>query len=78
TKEKKEERFFLFLDWMEVPHNFGSIFRTAVASGVDGVIIPKHRAVGITPIVTKTTTGAVQHVTVARVTKLVQAVLQLK
>ncbi len=42
------------------------------------MIIPKHRAVGITPIVTKTSTGAVEHVPVARVTNLVQAVQQLK
>lgn len=78
TKEKKEAPFFLILDSIEDPHNFGSILRTADASGVDGVIIPKHRAVGITPIVTKTSTGAVEHVPVARVTNLVQAVQQLK
>ncbi|HAV0220794.1 TPA: 23S rRNA (guanosine(2251)-2'-O)-methyltransferase RlmB, partial [Enterococcus faecium] len=78
TKEKKEDPFFLILDSIEDPHNFGSILRTADASGVDGVIIPKHRAVGITPIVTKTSTGAVEHVPVARVTNLVQAVQQLK
>lgn len=78
TKEKKEDPFFLILDSIEDPHNFGSILRTADASGVDGVIIPKHRAVGITPIVTKTSTGAVEYVPVARVTNLVQAVQQLK
>ncbi|OQO69792.1 23S rRNA (guanosine(2251)-2'-O)-methyltransferase RlmB [Enterococcus villorum] len=78
TREKTQEPFFLILDSIEDPHNFGSILRTADASGVDGVIIPKHRAVGITPIVTKTSTGAVEHVPVARVTNLIQAVQQLK
>ncbi|HJG22764.1 23S rRNA (guanosine(2251)-2'-O)-methyltransferase RlmB [Enterococcus durans] len=78
AKEKTETPFFLILDSIEDPHNFGSILRTADASGVDGVIIPKHRAVGITPIVTKTSTGAVEHVLVARVTNLVQTVQQLK
>ncbi|MBF8808691.1 MAG: 23S rRNA (guanosine(2251)-2'-O)-methyltransferase RlmB [Enterococcus lacertideformus] len=78
TKEKKETPFFVILDSIEDPHNFGSILRTADASGVDGVIIPKHRAVGITPIVTKTSTGAVEHVPIARVTNLVQATKQLK
>ena len=78
AKEKTETPFFLILDSIEDPHNFGSILRTADASGVDGVIIPKHRAVGITPIVTKTSTGAVEHVPVARVTNLVQSVQQLK
>ncbi|WP_314065055.1 23S rRNA (guanosine(2251)-2'-O)-methyltransferase RlmB [uncultured Vagococcus sp.] len=78
TKERKAEPFFLILDGIEDPHNFGSILRTADAAGVDGVIIPKHRAVGITSIVTKTSTGAVEHVPVARVTNLKQAITALK
>ncbi|MGM0126274.1 RNA methyltransferase, TrmH family, group 3 [Enterococcus sp. AZ194] len=75
---KEEEPFFLILDSLEDPHNFGSILRTADASGVTGVIIPKHRAVGITPVVTKASTGAVEHVPIARVTNLSQAVQELK
>lgn len=78
TKEKNESPFFLVLDGLEDPHNFGSILRTADATGVDGVIIPKHRAVGITSIVTKTSTGAVEHIPVARVTNLKDAVRTLK
>lgn len=70
--------FFLVLDSLEDPHNFGSILRTADATGVDGVIIPKHRAVGITPIVVKTSTGAIEHVPIARVTNLQQTLSQLK
>ena len=46
--QTKEQSFYLILDNLEDPHNFGSILRTADASGVDGIIIPKHRAVGIT------------------------------
>ncbi len=72
------EPFFLILDNLEDPHNFGSILRTADAAGVDGIIIPKHRAVGITPVVVKTSTGAVEHVPVARVTNLSQGIKQLK
>lgn len=78
SKEQTADPFFLILDSLEDPHNFGSILRTADASGVTGVIIPKHRAVGITSVVTKTSTGAVEHVPVARVTNLVQAVKELK
>ncbi|MDF0480578.1 23S rRNA (guanosine(2251)-2'-O)-methyltransferase RlmB [Vagococcus sp. PNs007] len=78
VKEKKEEPFFLILDGIEDPHNFGSILRTADATGVDGVIIPKHRAVGITSVVAKTSTGAVEHIPVARATNLKQAVQTLK
>ena len=76
--QTKEQPLYLILDNLEDPHNFGSIMRTADASGVDGIIIPKHRAVGITPIVVKTSTGAVEHIPVARVTNLTQAVQQLK
>lgn len=77
TKEK-DNRFFLILDSIMDPHNFGSILRTADAAQVDGIIIPKHRAVGITPVVVKTSTGAVEHIPVARVTNLSQAVKKMK
>lgn len=76
--QAKPEPFFVILDNLEDPHNFGSILRTADAAGVDGIIIPKHRAVGITPVVVKTSTGAVEHIPVARVTNLSSAVKELK
>lgn len=77
-EQGKENPFYLILDNLEDPHNFGSILRTADASGVAGIIIPKHRAVGITPVVVKTSTGAIEHVPVARVTNLAQAIKELK
>lgn len=77
TKEK-ENRFFLILDSIMDPHNLGSILRTADAVNVDGVIIPKHRAVGVTPVVVKTSTGAVEHIPISRVTNLSQTVKELK
>ncbi|MDR3156770.1 MAG: 23S rRNA (guanosine(2251)-2'-O)-methyltransferase RlmB [Lactobacillales bacterium] len=78
SQTKREEPFFLILDSLEDPHNLGSILRTADATGVDGVILPKHNAVGITPTVVKTSTGAVEHVPVVRVSNLVQTVALLK
>ncbi|BAL61342.1 TrmH family tRNA/rRNA methyltransferase YacO [Melissococcus plutonius DAT561] len=78
VKVKTKTPFFLILDGLEDPHNFGSIFRTADATGVDGIIIPKHRSVGITPVVTKTSTGAVEYIPVARVTNLSQTIAKLK
>ena len=48
--QTKENPFFLILDSLEDPHNFGSILITADATGVDGVIIPKYCACGITPV----------------------------
>jgi 23S rRNA (guanosine2251-2'-O)-methyltransferase len=76
--QKDEAPFFLVLDSIEDPHNLGSIMRTADAAGVHGIIIPKRRAVQLTSVVAKTSTGAIEHVPVARVTNLVQTVEQLK
>lgn len=78
AKAKKDDPVFLILDSIQDPHNLGSMMRTADATGIDGIIIPKHRATGVTPVVAKTSTGAVEHVPVARVTNLVAAAKQLK
>ncbi|WP_155964327.1 23S rRNA (guanosine(2251)-2'-O)-methyltransferase RlmB [Streptococcus ruminantium] len=76
--EQQDNPLILILDGLTDPHNFGSILRTADATGVCGVIIPKHRAVGVTPVVSKTSTGAVEHVPIARVTNLSQTLDKLK
>lgn len=69
---------FLMLDKIEDPHNLGSILRTADATGVDAIIIPKHGASGLTSVVAKTSTGAIDYVPVIRVTNLVNTVKKLK
>ncbi|MET3559034.1 23S rRNA (guanosine2251-2'-O)-methyltransferase [Streptococcus rupicaprae] len=76
--ETADNPLILILDGLNDPHNFGSILRTADATNVTGVIIPKHRAVGVTPVVAKTSTGAVEHVPIARVTNLSQTLDILK
>lgn len=75
---KGEDPFFIILDGVEDPHNLGSIMRTADASGAHGIIIPKRRAVGLTATVAKASTGAIEHVPVARVTNLTQTINDLK
>lgn len=75
---RNEDPFFLILDELEDPHNLGSILRTADATGVHGVIIPRRRAVGLTGVVAKTSTGAIEHIPVARVGNLSQTVEDLK
>lgn len=70
--------FFVILDNIEDPHNLGSIIRTADAAGVTGIIIPKHRAVGLTATVAKTSAGAIERMPVARVTNLSATVKELK
>ena len=76
--EQEENPLVLILDGLNDPRNFGSILRTADATQVTGVIIPKHRAVGVTPVVAKTSTGAVEHIPIARVTNLSQTLDKLK
>lgn len=57
----------LLLDGLTDPQNFGAILRTAEAVGVNGVIIPRHRSVGLTSVVAKHSAGASEYVPVARV-----------
>lgn len=76
--QEEDNPLILILDGLTDPHNFGSILRTADATKVAGIIIPKHRSVGITPVVAKTSTGAVEHVPIARVTNLSQTLDKLK
>jgi len=68
----------LGLDAVEDPRNLGAILRTAECAGVNGVFIPERRAAGLTAIVAKTAAGALEYVSVARVTNLVQLIEQLK
>lgn len=70
--------FLLILDELEDPHNLGAILRTADATGVHGVIIPKHRAVGLTEAVAKASAGAIEHVPVVQVTNIANTIEQLK
>lgn len=77
--EKREEQpFFLILDELEDPHNLGSILRTADATGVHGIIIPKRRSVGLTATVAKTSVGAIEYVPVARVTNIARTIEALQ
>lgn len=78
AKDRNEMPFFLILDEIEDPHNLGSIMRTADCVGVHGIIIPKHRAVGLTHTVAKSSTGAIEHIPVVRVTNLAQTIEALK
>ena len=75
---EKENSLILILDGITDPHNFGACLRTADAVGVDCVIIPKDNAVGITPVVRKVASGAVDTVPVVQVTNLVRSIKKCK
>src|SRR5699024_6305991 len=68
----------LILDEIEDTHNLGAILRTADATGVHGVIIPKRRAVGLTETVAKASAGAIEHIPVARVINIATNNEQIK
>ena len=78
AEKRNEAPFFLLLDEIEDPHNLGSIMRTADATGAHGIIIPKRRAVGLTATVAKTSTGAIEHIPVVRVTNMARTIEELK
>lgn len=68
----------LALDSLQDPQNFGTLLRTALAAGVDGVVIAEHRAVGITPAVARASAGAVEYLPVARVANVTRSLRSLK
>lgn len=78
ARKKGEPPFLFLLDGIEDPHNLGAIIRTANLVGAHGVIIPKHRAAGLTAVVAKASAGALNFTPVARVTNLSAVIGQLK
>lgn len=78
AKQRGEEPFIILLDQITDPHNLGAVIRTAACSGAHGVIVPLHRAVGLTPAAVKASAGAVEHIKVARVTNLNQTIQSLQ
>ncbi|MCI5517658.1 23S rRNA (guanosine(2251)-2'-O)-methyltransferase RlmB [Roseburia sp. MUC/MUC-530-WT-4D] len=78
AEEKGEPPFIFILDGIEDPHNLGAIIRTANLAGAHGVIIPKRRAVGLTPTVARTSAGAINYTPVAKVTNLTNTIRDLK
>ncbi len=78
ARKKQEHPFFLLLDHLQDPQNLGSLLRTADAAGLDGVIIPRDRACGVTPAVFKSSAGAAAHVPLARTVNLAREMDYLK
>lgn len=76
--KKGEDPFIFVLDGIEDPHNLGAMIRTANVCGAHGVIIPKDRAVGLTPTVVRSSAGALNYTPVAKVTNLVRTMEDLK
>jgi len=70
--------FFLLLDGITDPHNFGAILRSAEVAGCHGVIVAKDRSCPVTPVVEKTAAGALSHLPLCQVTNLSRTLDELK
>lgn len=70
--------FFVLLDGIEDPQNLGAIVRTSEGAGVDGIILPERRSVGLTNTVSLVSAGALEYIKVARVKNLARTMDVLK
>lgn len=73
-----DECLLLILDGVQDPHNLGACLRSADAFGVTAVVIPKRRAVGVTPVVRKVASGAAETIPVVAVTNLARFMEKLQ
>lgn len=76
--ERGETPLVVIADSIEDPHNLGALIRCAECAGAHGVIIPKRRSAGLTPVVSKASAGALEHMAIAKVSNIAQAVTELK
>ena len=78
AEERGEKPFVVIADGITDPHNLGAVIRCAEGCGAHGLIIPKRRAVGLTPVVTKASCGAIEHLAIAKVSNLAATIDQLQ
>jgi 23S rRNA (guanosine2251-2'-O)-methyltransferase len=78
AEARGEPPFVLLLDLMQDPRNVGAILRTAEALGVHGVLIQERRGCEVTPTVVNTAAGASEHLLIAQVPNLAEAMRRLK
>ena len=78
AKEKDEDLLIVLLDGITDPHNLGAIVRSAECFGAHGIVIPKHRSVGVNDTVVKVASGATEHMLIAKVTNINDTIRMLK
>ena len=78
AEERGEPPFIVLCDGVTDPYNLGAIIRSAECCGAHGLIIPKRRASGLTPLVTKASAGAIEHLPIAKVANITNTIEQLK
>lgn len=78
AKERDEDALIVLLDGITDPHNLGAIIRSAECFGAHGIVIPKHRSVSVNDTVVKVASGATEHMLIAKVTNINDAIRYLK
>jgi 23S rRNA (guanosine2251-2'-O)-methyltransferase len=78
AEQRRELPLVLVLDGLQDPANLGALIRSAHVLGAHGVIVPKDRAVAVTPAVVRVAAGATEHLPIARATNLARTVEGLK
>ena len=78
AKERDEDLLIVLLDGITDPHNLGAIVRSAECFGAHGIVIPKHRSVGVNDTVVKVASGATEHMLIAKVTNINDTIRMLK
>ena len=78
AESRGEAPLIVVCDELSDPHNLGAIIRSAECAGAHGVVIPKRRSAGLTPVVAKASAGAVEYLPVARVPNIPSALKELQ
>lgn len=78
ARDRDEAPLLVICDGITDPYNLGAIIRCAECCGAHGLIIPKRRAAGLTPLVTKASAGAIEHLAIAKVSNIASTVESLK
>lgn len=76
--ERNESPFIVIADGITDPYNLGALIRCAEGAGAHGLIIPKRRSSGLTPLVSKSSAGAVEHLAIAKVANIASTVRALQ
>ena len=78
AEEKGESPFLVIADGVEDPHNLGAIIRCAEGAGAHGLIISKRHSAPVTPVVVKSSAGAINHLPIAKVVNIAATIDDLK
>ncbi len=78
AEEKGEAPFLVIADGVEDPHNLGAIIRCAEGAGAHGLIISKRHSSPVTPVVVKSSAGAIEHLPIAKVVNIAATIDDLK